>query len=320
MPIDFDQCDLEETRRVNRRLAHLPRLRLHHPIHRTVMQSLTKLGGRLMADLPRKFGIEAEDRTVGALGGTARVRILRAPGPPRGVHLHIHGGGWTIGDAQMDDPINAQLAAERGITVVSVDYRLIPAAPFSAVLDDCEIAARWALEEGLDELAGERMTIGGESAGAHLAAVTLLRLRDRARDFARVAGAALTYGCYDLGATNRRRHAGPETLVLYGPTLTRLADKATGLEPEARRAPSLSPLHADLDRLPPALFIVGDKDPLQEDSELMHAKWAEWSGQAELIIVPEAPHGFNHMRTSVARKANAYVRAWIARRHESDAP
>jgi acetyl esterase/lipase len=158
------------------------------------------------------------------------------------------------------------------------------------------------------------MTIGGESAGGHLAAATILRLRDAGTRFERVAGAALTYGCFDLGGTPMREHCGPDTLVLHGPTLGRVLVKATGMSVAARRAPTLSPLHADLHGLPPALFIVGTSDPLQQDSELMHEKWSREAGNAELVIVPEAAHGFNHQKNSTAGKINAYVRAWIGRR------
>jgi acetyl esterase/lipase len=82
----------------------------------------------------------------------------------------------------------------------------------------------------------------------------------------------------------------------------------------ARLDPGLSPLYADLSGLPPALFIVGTRDPLQEDSERMQAKWEQQSGRAELVIVPEAAHGFNHQSNSTADKCNAYIRAWIAER------
>ena len=69
-----------------------------------------------------------------------------------------------------------------------------------------------------------------------------------------------------------------------------------------------------LSGLPPALFIVGDKDPLQDDSLRMHAKWLAQSGNSELIVVPEAPHGFNHLPTTTAAKTNAYIRTWLAER------
>jgi acetyl esterase/lipase len=111
-----------------------------------------------------------------------------------------------------------------------------------------------------------------------------------------------------------RRRAGPQTLVLHGPTLGRILDRARELSVDARLRPAFSPLRADLSGLPPALFIVGTRDPLQEDSELMHAKWSRQSGNAELVIVPEAAHGFNHQKNSTADKTNQYIRSWIAER------
>ncbi|HLG89805.1 MAG TPA: alpha/beta hydrolase [Alphaproteobacteria bacterium] len=315
MPIDFDDRDLGETRRVNSVLARMPRLRLHDPIHRNLVQGLTKLGGTLSGVQLRRYGVTAENRTVVASNRAVRVRVLKPAGKAvRGVHIHIHGGGWTTGDARMNDELNAALAAEAGLAIVSVDYRLIPTAPFGAIIEDCETAGRWVLDSYLGELGVTRATIGGESAGAHLAAVTLLGLRETGDRFDHMAGAALIYGCYDLGDSPGRRRPGPETLVLHGPSLAKLADKATGLDAAARRDPRVSPLLADLSGLPPALFIVGDKDPLQEDSERMHAKWMAQSGNSELITVPEAPHGFNHMPTRAAVKTNAYVRSWLAAR------
>jgi acetyl esterase/lipase len=313
MTLLFDDRDLEATRRANRFLARMPRLKLHSAIQRNLVQGLIALSGRFGPDLASRRGVRAEDRTVAALGRTARVRVLVPPGPLRGLHVYIHGGGWTIGSARLDDAQNAELAIAAGVVVVSVEYRLIPAYRFTAGIDDCETAARWALETGLAEFGVGHMTIGGESAGGHLAAVTILRLRrDAGFAFDRVAGAVLTYGCFDLGGTDMTLRAGPDTLVLHGPSLGRVLDGATGLDAQARRDPQLSPLYADLSGLPPALLIVGTRDPLQEDSERMYAKWAAQSGNAELVIVPEAAHGFNHQTNSTAEKANAYIRSWIA--------
>jgi acetyl esterase/lipase len=213
----------------------------------------------------------------------------------------------------MDDAMNARLALRVHVAVVSVEYRLIPAFAFTDCIDDCETAARWVMEAGQEVFGVERMTIGGESAGGHLAAATILRLRDAGVHFDRVKGAALTYGCYDLGGTEMRSRAGPETLVLHGPTMSRILDKARGVTPTNRRDPALSPLHAELTGLPPALFVVGTRDPLQEDTELMYAKWVRQSHNAELVIVPEAAHGFNKQANSTAKKTNAYIAAWIGR-------
>jgi acetyl esterase/lipase len=313
MTIAFDDSDLAATRKANDFLARVPRLRLQSPIHRNLIQGLLAFGGWAGPDLAARAGVATEERTVTALGRTSRVRILRPPGVLHGVHLHIHGGGWTIGNARMDDAMNAQLALGIHVAVVSVDYRLIPAFAFTDCIDDCETAARWVLESGAQTFGTDRMTIGGESAGGHLAAATILRLRDAGTGFDRVKGAALTYGCYDLGGTEMRRRAGPETLVLHGPTMSRILDKARGITDDNRRDPSLSPLYAKLSGLPPALFVVGTRDPLQEDTELMYAKWVRQSHNAQLAIVPEAAHGFNKQANSTAEKTNAFIRAWIGR-------
>jgi acetyl esterase/lipase len=313
MTIAFDDSDLAATRKANDGLARMPRLRLQSPIHRNLIQGLLAFGGWVGPDLAARAGVAVEERMVTALGRAAWVRILRPPGVLHGVHVHIHGGGWTIGNARMDDAMNAQLASSIHVAVVSVDYRLIPAFAFTDCIDDCEIAARWVLEAGAETFGTDRMTIGGESAGGHLAAATILRLRDAGVGFDRVKGAALTYGCYDLGGTEMRRRAGPETLVLHGPTMSRILDKARGITADNRRDPALSPLYAELSGLPPALFVVGTRDPLQEDTELMYAKWVRQSHNAQLTIVPEAAHGFNKQANSTAEKTNAFIRAWIGR-------
>jgi acetyl esterase/lipase len=313
MPVEFDDADLTATRKANEFLARMPRLRLQSPLHRNLIQGLIALGNRFGPDLAARAGVATEERTVAALGRTARVRILRPPGPLHGVHVHIHGGGWTIGSARMDDAMNAALALGIHVAVVSVEYRLIPAFAFTDCIDDCETAARWVLDTAEENFGVAQMTIGGESAGGHLAAATILRLRDAGARFDRVKGAALTYGCYDLGGTEMRRRAGPETLVLHGPTMSRILDKARGIPGGNRRDPLVSPLYADLSGLPPALFVVGTRDPLQEDTDLMYAKWLRDSRDAELVVVPEAAHGFNHQANSTAAKTNAYISGWIGR-------
>ena len=97
------------------------------------------------------------------------MRII-APENPRGVYLHIHGGGWTWGTADEQDPWLDRLAERCGLAVVSVEYRLAPENPYPAAPDDCEAAALWLIREAESRFGTSRLFIGGESAGAHLSA------------------------------------------------------------------------------------------------------------------------------------------------------
>ena len=153
----------------------------------------------------------AEERTVPGMGEGATIRIIRPEGrEPTGVYLDIHGGGWVIGRARMSDQANLALVEKFGVATVSVDYRLAPEHPYPAGPDDCEAAAVWLVENAAAEFGAERFLIGGGSAGAHLAAVTLLRMRDR-HGYTGFIGANLVYGPYDLSMTpSQRLGVGPE--------------------------------------------------------------------------------------------------------------
>ncbi len=106
------------------------------------------------------------------------VRILRPVGKPKGVVLDIHGGGWVIGNAQMDDDLNLGMVNACDVAVVSVDYRLAVDTPVEGLMEDCLAAARWLLCE--DEFKQLPVFVVGESAGGHLAAATLLALKQSA--------------------------------------------------------------------------------------------------------------------------------------------
>ena len=312
MALTFEPDEVAEARRVNRLLATTPRLPLRTEWDVAFINGALSLSHALPGPDFQRSGLTVENRRVEAGGRDALVRIVRPQGPCRGVHVDIHGGAWVLGSARMDDRLNALMAETCGVAVVSVDYRLALKNPVHAVLDDCETAALWVLENLEAEFGCERVFIGGESAGAHLAASTAVRLRDSGADRGRLAGLVLFYGCYDLCGTPSLMAAGPETLILHGPTLsTALAALLVGMTEEEKRCPTLSPLYADLRGLPPALMLVGELDPLIDDTRLMAERWAQAGGAVELHVAPEAPHGFNRLPTRMARKTNAYVRGWV---------
>jgi acetyl esterase/lipase len=244
--------------------------------------------------------------------GGVRVRVV-APDAPRGVYLHLHGGGWTLGAADLQDALFAFLAEQTGLAVASVDYRLAPEHPYPAGPDDCETAARWLLDRGAAEIGAPAVfAIGGESAGAHLAAVTLLRLRDRHGIAGAFEAANLFYGAYDLrGTPSRLRFT--DALVINGPFMDWCTENfLPGVAESARRDPDISPLYADLHSLPRALFTVGSLDPLLDDSLFMAARWEAAGNDAELVVYEDGVHGFNAFPIELGRRANEAQAAFLS--------
>lgn len=244
----------------------------------------------------------AERWEIDGPAGKVPLRVLRPGGAPAGVYLHLHGGGWTIGAEDQQDPLLDALARAANVAVVSVGYRLAPEHPHPAGADDCEAAALWLAEHAQERFGTAHLLIGGESAGAHLSAVTLLRLRDRhaLRPFA---GANLVYGAYDLTETPSVRSWGERNLVLSTPIIRWFLDHFVP-EPERRADPDVSPLYADLAGLPPALFTVGTLDPLLDDTLFMAARWCAAGSPAELALYPGGIHGFNAFPIPLADRAN----------------
>jgi acetyl esterase/lipase len=145
----------------------------------------------------------------------------------------------------------------------------------------------------VSEFGGTALTIGGESAGAHLSVVTILRLRDRHGRMP-FHGANLMFGAYDLRLTPSARAFGNERLVLRTVDVEQFsAAFLPGLSDEEKCRPDVSPLFGDLTGLCPALFTVGTRDGLLDDSLFMHARWVAAGNRGALDIYPGAAHGFS---------------------------
>ncbi len=112
--------------------------------------------------------------------GAIRVRVYTPfDDAPRPLVVFFHGSGFTVLDLDTHDEFCRRLCVASGGVVASVDYRLAPEHPFPAGPADCVAATRWlaahANELGCIEGA---LALAGDSAGACLAAVTALHLRD----------------------------------------------------------------------------------------------------------------------------------------------
>lgn len=303
---------LEQSRSVNAGIEQLLATTL--PVHAEAPAVLRaqRANGTGVFPAPIKLD-ECRNRTIRGRDGDITVRTC-VPEVVRGVYLHLHGGGWVLGGADQQDPLLSLLATSAKVAVVSVEYRLAPEHPFPAGPDDCESAACWLVEHAQREFGTARLLIGGESAGAHLSALTLLRMRDHHHAASAFVGANLVFGAFDLGMTPSQRNWGERNLILSTPIMQWFYDLFTpGLTAAERRDPSISPLWADLRGLPAALFSVGTLDPLLDDSLFMAARWQAAGNAAELLVYPESIHGFHAFPTGIAQMAIAAQLAFVTR-------
>jgi acetyl esterase/lipase len=302
--IDLDEAAIAESRAFNMEVARL--LAEQPSVHVVPPESSRRARREGRSIFPPPVILpHARDLSVPTRAGETRVRVL-APDGPTGAYVHIHGGGWVLGCCDEQDDRLWALAQATGLCSISIDYRLAPEHRYPAAPDDCEDAVLWLLDRGLGELGvPDRLAIGGESSGAHLAVTTLLRLRDRHGLSDAFRAATLIYGVYDLSMTPSQRNWGDRYFILSTPIMRWFGRSFAGdRDWEELRDPDLSPLYADLRDLPPALFTVGELDPLLDDSLFMAARWQAAGNEAELRVWPESTHGFTAFPLALARAAN----------------
>jgi acetyl esterase len=208
-----------------------------------------------------------EDRTVPGPHGDVPVRVYRPNDESRlPLLVWLHGGGWTLGNVDMHDPIARTLARDAGCVVVSVDYRLAPEHPFPVPLDDCWAALEWAVahaaELGADD---SRVAIGGDSAGGNLAAVCALLARDAGAPV--LALQLLVYPVIDHGFATASYRDNGEGYLLEDKQMRWFYDCYTraGADPSDWR---ISPLRAGShDGVAPAFVLTAEYDPLRDEGE-----------------------------------------------------
>jgi acetyl esterase len=259
----------------------------------------------LMRDAIPLFGepVELADVRDATAGGVpVRVYRPRADGAT-GAIVHLHGGGWVLGDLDTHDTVCRDLAASSGCAVVAVDYRLAPEHPFPAALEDSLAAVRAVGELGLDP---DRVAVFGDSAGGGMAAVIARELRDAVRH------QALVYPVCDarVGATDSYARYGEGHFTTTGDMRWYLDHYATGVDPAD---PRLSPLAAeDVAGAAPATIVLAECDPLRDEGAAYARKLERAGVDVELREYPGQLHPFVLLAGVIDDGREA--RAWVAQR------
>jgi len=302
----IDPAVLDAQRQANAALRGFPHPDPHTPEGLQMLRTLT-------ANNVAGTELSPADRVITTSRGDIRLRVFVPDSPVRGVMLDIHGGGWAAGAPEDDDTFNDRLARACQLAVVSPEYQLVPEVTIAEQIAECVAVAEWHAANAAAEFGSDTLLVGGISAGAHLAAATLLQLRDAgSRAFAKIVAARLDSGPYDLGMTASAYLPDSQSPVLPHYWLVSFLQMGLpGLSTDQRRTPELSPMLNNLSGLPPALFTVGDLDPLRDESILMAQRWQLAGSRADLEVWPEGDHAFSNMATPLGDLALARTTSWI---------
>jgi acetyl esterase len=213
---------------------------------------------------PTPAGVLSDETWVERDGRRVRVRGFRTASPMvQPALIYLHGGAWMQGSPETHWDITAGLAAATGRAVFSVDYAKSPEHPFPAAVNDARAVVGWLFDQAqalrIDPTA---IAIGGDSAGANLAAAMTLAFRGSA---CRLQGQLLVYPAVDF-RTDRDSHRenadGPIVTVASMPAVNAMYCP----NPSDRLDPLAAPLHAKSHAgLPPAFIAVAEHDPLRDE-------------------------------------------------------
>jgi acetyl esterase len=220
---------------------------------------------RALAGAPEP--IATAEQLVRSAGGRVPVRLYRpAHPPPHPALVYFHGGGFVCGSLDTIDAPLRTLANRSGCMVISVGYRLAPEYRFPTAHEDAYAATAW-VAANAESLAVDpsRMAVGGDSCGGNLATATALLARERGGPS--LAFQVLIYPMLSPACDSAsQREYGEGYLVTRADLLWFWRHYLPSAQ--AWHDPLASPLLAeDLARLPPALVVTAEYDPLRDEGE-----------------------------------------------------
>lgn len=262
---------------------------------------------------------ESTDHWLPVRGRRLLCRLHRPPvagrdgAAPLPVLIYLHGGGWVWNSIDTHDRLMREYAAAAGCAVLGPDYALSPEAAFPQAVEECGAVLRRVAEQGAGwGLDPGRIVLGGDSAGANLAAGAVLMLRDRGA-LPPLRGLLLNYGVFD---SRLDTPSYGEFATGHGLTRERMEFYWRCYAPrEADRAhPWAAPLRAgDLSGLPPCLLHIAELDLLASENHAMADRLRAEGVPVDRAVFPGTVHGFLRAvgHVGAARRAVEAAGAWL---------
>lgn len=241
-------------------------------------------------------GVATQDAGFRARAGhSIKLRLYRnrakAHDAASGVVLYFHGGGFVLGSLDSHQIVTARIAADTGLDVIAVDYRLAPEHRAPAAHEDCLEIALAALQGRLpfDCPTRRALRLAGDSAGGNLAASVAMRLRDDGVEGVR--GLALIYPMLGIEPQMPARETEAHAPMLTLADVHAFRDLYWG--GEQRPYPTWTlPLDATrIDGLPPTLAIGCEHDPLRDDARVFAERIDSAGGEARYWLGAGLVHG-----------------------------
>ena len=252
-----------------------------------------------------------------------RVRVFRIADAPLSAPalVYMHGGAWMQGSPETHWDITAGIAAANAQVVISVDYALAPEKTFPLALNECVAVMKWTREKaGVLGIDPQRIAIGGDSAGANLAAAVCLALR---RSTHAPMAQLLVYPAVDMTRLDRDSHRenanGPVIAVAGMPKVNAMYCPDVAAQSQAFVSPLMANSHSDL---PDAFIAVAQYDPLRDEG-LAYAKALTESGVAvELDRGENLIHGYLRAKSYSAAARQSFDRmcSWLNQQNKVGVP
>lgn len=245
-------------------------------------------------------GVTAGTGPVEDPAGDVQCRVYRRDNPDNAAAvMYLHGGGFILGGLESHDDVCAEICAQTGFDVISVDYRLAPEHKHPAAFNDAMTVFRFL------QTRPKPIVLCGDSAGGNLAAAVAHATRGQPNP---PIGQVLIYPGlgWNQSEGSYVTHADAPMLTKRDLDFYRAVRTSGGdLSKDYTFAPLRDP---DMSGLPPTAIITAECDPLSSDGETYRDRIQEAGGRAWWQEEAGLVHGYLRARHSVAKARDSFTR------------